>query len=144
MRESGFMDLLKALVTCSHARANAVEGKTFCPDCGQGVVFRWVVLKCVGCGQRRSACYRFRQVAPVDLCCRFCGDPSWEARVLVDPEYYQLRYALLQYEPDPEEAAGRPDWGYGVLVSLIARLWAWLDPSPTQSPPLLCPSSPLS
>ncbi len=95
------VQFLRALFTCSHVRSQVVEGKTYCPDCGQGVVFRWVVLRCGGCGQRRQGRYRFREVVPTESCCTFCGERAVHSQYLSDPEYFQLSYALLRFESDP-------------------------------------------
>lgn len=94
---------LGLLLTCCHARARVVEGKTYCPDCGRGVIFRWVILRCVTCGQRRPSRYRFRQVVPTECCCTFCGETASQIQTLEEPEFFQLRYALLQFETETIE-----------------------------------------
>lgn len=94
---------LNALLSCNHSRARVVEGKTYCPDCGHGVIFRWVILKCVECHQRRPSRYQARQVVPAHRCCTFCGERAFTRQILCDPEYYQLRHALLSFETEPVE-----------------------------------------
>lgn len=97
--------ILQSLFTCSHARALGVEGKTYCPDCGKGVIFRWVVHRCVGCHQRRPTRYLFRNVVPLHQCCTFCGEEASERVYLSEPEFFQLRHALLSYEVERHEAS---------------------------------------
>lgn len=102
---TGLCHVFQALFTCSHTRARVVEGKTFCPDCGQGVVFRWVVLRCCGCRQRRPVRYRFRHVVPLESCCTYCGESDIINQYLDEPEFYQLRHALLSFETEVSESS---------------------------------------
>jgi hypothetical protein len=97
------LQILNALFTCSHGRARVVEGKTFCPDCGQGVIFKWVVLRCKGCNHRRPTRYLFRQVVPLEPCCTYCGEQEIRHEYLSEPEYFQLRYALLSFQAESQE-----------------------------------------
>jgi hypothetical protein len=129
-------EIMNTLFTCSHARAHAVEGKTFCPDCGRGVIFRWVVLRCVGCGQRRPAGYLFRNVVPSETCCTFCGDIRIERQVLEEPEFFQLRYALLSFETDAEEPS---IWCQvsACLKELVNLTWEELTRPSQHHPPCL-------
>jgi hypothetical protein len=85
-----------SLFQCNHSRANALEGKTFCPDCGAGIVYRWVVLQCVLCQQRRAAHYQGRNIKPCQECCIQCGHSQTQALYLDNPQVYQLQHALLQ------------------------------------------------
>jgi hypothetical protein len=94
------LQILKSIFTCAHTQCHASEGKTYCPDCGTGIVFRWTTLCCNGCGRKRPARYRFRQVVPLEACCIHCGEAAYERQFLSNPEYFQLRYALLSFEED--------------------------------------------
>jgi hypothetical protein len=115
------MPVLKALFTCSHAKARAVEGKTYCPDCGRGVIFRWVVLRCTECGQRRPSHYRLRQVVPAELCCTYCGEAAVHSQILLEPEFYQLRHALLAFESEPPAES--------LLYRLTVAIRSWVHTS---------------
>ncbi len=96
--------VLQCLFTCPHSHVQVTEGKTYCPDCGQGVLFRWAVLKCGDCHQRRGAHYRFRQIMPDTRCCTGCGSARLEKQILIDPEFFQVRHALLDFETVREDA----------------------------------------
>ncbi len=90
--------IVEALFSCCHHHAQPTEGKTYCPDCGCGLIFKWVVIRCQSCGQRRAGQYRFRTVIPADTCCTFCGDNQWIHQELINPEFYQLHYAMLSMQ----------------------------------------------
>ncbi len=98
-----FANLLFAVFSCNHARALATEGKTFCPDCGRGIVYRWVVLRCEGCHRRLESRYRFRQIEPMHCFCISCGEYGYRCEVLENPEFFQLQQALLLAEKEPLE-----------------------------------------
>jgi hypothetical protein len=87
--------LLRSLFSCNHARTEVHEGKCYCPDCGAGLIYRWVVLRCGECRTRRESRYRFRQVIPSQRCCTFCGSVTVLEEFLEDPAYFQLREARL-------------------------------------------------
>jgi len=36
----------------------------------------------------------------MEACCIHCGEASYERQILSNPEYFQLRYALLSFEED--------------------------------------------
>lgn len=127
-----------AVFTCNHGRVHGTEGKTYCPDCGRGILLRWVVLRCEGCGQRRPGHYRFRHVIPTDAHCIACGHTGVERHYLIEPEFYQLRHALLSFEPEPS------DEGENHLTAWFHRTWqnAFTQPEATSHrvPLLLSPS----
>jgi len=123
---------LKALLSCSHGNTRVVEGKTFCPDCGVGVVFRWVVLRCSGCHQRRPGRYWMRQVVPQERCCTYCGDANYETQVLENPSFYQIRHAMLSVEA--EDDAKKPTWQNNVWVQTVQYLLLTLTNRIFQTP----------
>lgn len=81
-------------------------------------MIRWMVLRCGECGQRRPAKYRLREVVPEEACCTFCGSRQVIRQVLPDPEFYQLRHALLYFETAEDESP----W----LNQVQASLRAWI------------------
>ena len=85
----------EALFACNHARTPVEEGKVCCPDCGAGVVFHWVLLRCASCNSRRESRYFLRQAIPVHGHCLSCGESAVRREVLDSPKYYQLHQALL-------------------------------------------------
>lgn len=87
--------VLRSLFSCHHARTPVNEGKCFCPDCGSGLIYRWVVLRCQECHARRESRYRLRQVMPSQRCCAFCGAASVFPEYLENPSYFQLSQARL-------------------------------------------------
>lgn len=120
--------VLKAMFACNHGNTHVVEGKTFCPDCGAGVVFRWVVLRCSGCNQRRPGRYRFRQVVPHERCCIDCGEAGYTTQTLDNPGFYQLRLAMLEIET---EETAEIDWweklnAWGIYLKYADTCWSSL------------------
>jgi hypothetical protein len=87
--------LLKCLFSCNHFRTRVSEGKCFCPDCGQGLIYRWIVLRCAECNVRRESGYFLRQVVPAERCCAHCGGAEFNRETLESPSYYQLHKARL-------------------------------------------------
>jgi hypothetical protein len=87
--------LFRSLFSCLHARTSVNEGKCYCPDCGDGLIYRWVVLRCIECNTRRDSRYRLRDVIPSQRCCAFCGAQSVLREYLENPSYFQLHQARL-------------------------------------------------
>lgn len=87
--------LLCSLFSCNHARTQVHEGKCYCPDCGGGLIYRWMVLRCGECHVRRESRYRLRKVVPSQRCCPSCGSAAVLEEFLEDPAYFQLREARL-------------------------------------------------
>ena len=80
---------------CRHVRAHWVQGKTFCPDCGNGLVFQWVLLRCVGCRQPRPSLLTHGEVVPKARCCIDCGEAKTTRELLAEPQYFQLPFVSL-------------------------------------------------
>jgi hypothetical protein len=91
------------VLACRHGSTRVVEGKTFCPDCGVGVVYEWVILKCKGCRQKRAARYWFNQVVPYQSCCSMCGEVACIEETHASLQFYQLSHALLIKTIEEEE-----------------------------------------
>lgn len=141
--ERFFSRFIQALFPCNHRKARIAEGKTYCPDCGQGILGRWIALHCIECGQRRPTRYLFRQVVPAESCCTHCGERKFRSRYLQDPEFFQLRHALLSFEAEPNESAFLYQARVFVLDALKqpvgalkSRYWE-ASPSPRYLPPSL-------
>jgi len=107
--------LFRSLLTCNHWRTPVHEGKCYCPDCGRGVIYRWVVLRCYECKSRRDSRYVLRQVIPTERCCANCGHQAVRVEPLESPDYFQLHKARLMAEEET-----RP------MTTII--LTAWLEP----------------
>lgn len=97
-----------ALLGCNHTRTPVHEGKCFCPDCGEGVIFQWVVLHCAGCGHKRDSRYWLRRVIPITPCCTGCGEAGFSPVYLESPQYYQLYKAKLVAREEREFLGQQP------------------------------------
>lgn len=93
---------------CQHHHAPMVEGKTWCPDCGEGLLFEWVVFKCACCDQKRPGQYFFGQPKPQTRHCQGCGSTEYHTLVMDNPEYFQLRFALLRKTPENQITLSLP------------------------------------
>lgn len=100
------INLIRDILKCHHPAAHLAEGKTYCPDCGEGIVYRWVILRCAGCQHRRPGKYWFGEVIPAQSCCIFCGEKKISMEYLNEPEFFQLRYAMLSFKSDKEDQCG--------------------------------------
>ena len=83
---------------CHHTRTPVHEGKCYCPDCGRGLIYQWIVLRCNACKTRRDSVYRFRRIVPQQRCCPQCGENTWRVERLDSPLYYQLHKARLRVQ----------------------------------------------
>lgn len=92
---SGLAWLLKCCLTCNHLRTPVSEGKCYCPDCGQGLIYRWIILRCTECNLRRDSRYFLRQAVPAERCCLHCGSTAIRWDYLETPSYYQIHKARL-------------------------------------------------
>lgn len=99
--------LLKCVFTCNHGRTAPKEGKCFCPDCGQGVIFQWVVMRCESCNHRADSRLLLRQLTPSQRCCANCGQASFYYDYLDDPSYFQLHRARLVVREEADYLQGR-------------------------------------
>ncbi len=102
---------------CRHPRMPIAEGQCYCPDCGEGVVFQWVSLRCAGCLHRRATQYSLRRVFPKEAQCPACGTREVVQEMLESPHYYQALKAQLVAKR--ENPIGFPE-GY-------FKTWAWMD-----------------
>lgn len=137
---------------CNHSRTRPSEGKCYCPDCGSGVIFEWVVLRCSGCNVRRDSRYFLRRLVPVDRCCTRCGESAYRADTLEAPSYFQLQKACLVIRSEEEYMRDRFDWLNATIARAVEtpmtgnllqtmsdslsrrRPWGW--PAPQYSPVL--------
>lgn len=94
--------MVKTFLTCNHGRTPIHEGKCFCPDCGHGLIFQWVVLRCGQCNSRRNSRYFLRQIVPVEHSCPKCGEESVRWDYLDSPTYFQLHKACLVIQEEEE------------------------------------------
>lgn len=76
---------------CGHRQLHWGEGKSHCPECGEGLVASWVILKCSGCNVRRTARSCFGQLSSLERYCRDCG--------CQETYLFQLNPALGVYHP---------------------------------------------
>jgi uncharacterized protein (DUF983 family) len=115
--------IVETVFTCSHGRVTLSEGKCICPDCGQGVIARWVVLRCTRCNSRRSGRYLFKSVMPAENFCTRCGERETVIESLENPPYYMVMnkaILLIENEDDYWESL-KPSW--------FEQTKAWFDPA---------------
>ena len=115
----------QSIFTCNHARVSLAEGKSICPDCGQGVIVRWAVLRCRECNVRRAGRYLFRSLMPVDNYCTHCGEHETNVEYLESPEYYVLmNKAILVVQSEADYLQSMKD-------TLLARTRVWFEAAET-------------
>ncbi len=135
--------ILKCVFTCNHGQTSPKEGKCYCPDCGRGVIFQWVVLRCQDCKQRIESQTLLRQLIPAQRCCSQCGERSFYYQYLENPSYFQLQKARLMLREEADYLQGHYQWSiyaFGEtlgkpmgahLASTCERALRWLtQPSP--------------
>jgi hypothetical protein len=86
---------LPDLIRCTHPHLKLDEGKCYCPDCGDGLIFKWVFIRCNGCQHRRNSISFWEQIAPQHPFCPECGERGWHLQYLEQPEFFQLHSASL-------------------------------------------------
>ena len=94
---------------CHHRGLSYEEGKSYCPQCGCGVIFRWVVLRCQGCHIRRSSQYCLNSLVPSQPCCHQCGERAFRHEYIEQPEFYLLDKAMLIVQNEEEYWQSNPD-----------------------------------
>lgn len=80
---------------CGHPNTIPGEGKSFCPDCGEGIVYQWKVLRCNCCNARLDTRYILRRWIPAYPFCRYCGESSFREESFDNPRFHQLYKAYL-------------------------------------------------
>lgn len=123
----GMSSIMAKVMQCPCSRAPIAEGKTYCPDCGAGVIHRWVILTCHECGRKRPATYYGGAVMPTHRCCHHCGTQAVERQYLEEVAYYQLPWALLERQPTH---------GHAPVANGSPRVWVSPDSSPGCSEPV--------
>lgn len=133
--------LLKCVFSCNHLRTPVNEGKCYCPDCGRGLIYQWVILRCAQCRLRLDARTVLRQVVPAQRCCSYCGERVFQSEYLLSPSYFQLHKAHLVVREEADFLQGRFQWRvYGfsqsvgrtvenALLKTLANTRAWLEPA---------------
>ena len=104
----GFLSFAVGLFSCRHWRTRIHEGKCYCPDCGRGLIFQWVVLRCNQCQGRVDSRLWFGRISPVQRCCLRCGHSEVQTDWLNAPAYFQLHKAQLVLIE--EETLGWAQW----------------------------------
>lgn len=99
--------IFKCTFSCNHLRTPINEGQCYCPDCGQGLVYQWVVLRCTECRVRRESRYYLRHVVPAQRCCVWCGHDAVQVEFLETPLYFQLNQARLIVQEAQQYLDGR-------------------------------------
>jgi hypothetical protein len=100
---SWILHRLPDILSCTHPHLTLDEGMCYCPDCGKGLIFKWVFIRCNGCHQRRNSVSFWEQIIPCHPFCQFCGEQSWHLQYLEQPEFFQLHTAsLMLYKGDFE------------------------------------------
>lgn len=94
--------LWQSAFLCGHPNALPGEGKSFCPDCGDGIVYRWHVMRCAGCNARREARYCLRHWIPSHAFCQYCGENGFREETVDNARYHQLHKAYLTAIPAKE------------------------------------------
>lgn len=128
---------LKCVFSCNHLRTPVNEGKCYCPDCGRGLIYQWVVIRCKQCQLRLDARTVLRQVVPAQRCCAACGEQAFRYEYLEAPSYFQLHKARLIVREELDYLQGRLHWsvyGFGETVGrqvekTLAKTRAWLEPA---------------
>lgn len=127
--------LLKCVFSCNHLRTPVNEGKCYCPDCGRGLVYHWVVARCNACRVRLESRTVLRQVVPVQRCCPNCGGQSFRFDTLSAPSYFQLQKAQLMVREEQDYLQGGFQWsvyGWGeamgrTVEQTLSKTLAWLE-----------------
>lgn len=101
----------KAVFGCNHSGIKLTEGKVFCPHCTQGLILRWVQLRCAQCNQKRGCQYVLREITPTERCCLQCGHSQFVKEYLENPAYFHLDKALLEIEEEASYLATHP-WNF--------------------------------
>jgi hypothetical protein len=145
---SAFLWMWMQVFSCTHAHTRLNEGKCYCPDCGCGLIIRWVVLRCGECEIRRESRYWLRQIIPAQRCCVACGTERYNTETLDSPSYFQLHTARLLMEEVPSDTNSHLQnviwflerlFGFSLRTLLEhtqAKTLAWLDPTTTPNKPL--------
>lgn len=138
----------KSIFFCNHARTPVNEGKCYCPDCGRGLIYQWVVIRCLQCQKRIESQTVLRQVLPACRCCPHCGESSFQAEYLESPSYFQLHKASLQVWEEHDYLGAEPTWSvysiynWGETVSqtvkdALEQSQRWISGSTTKQLALL-------
>lgn len=135
------------LLTCAHAPLSPDEGKYYCPDCGRGLIYQWIVLRCATCNTRLESRMGFHTLKPAKRFCPRCGNTGFQPQILEAPGYFQLEKAwLMQWDEANylkslfrsvleklDHLAG------GTLQNACVWTFVWLDPSSSGSSRRLLP-----
>lgn len=137
-----FCWLLKCVFSCNHLRTPVSEGKCYCPDCGRGILYQWVVIRCNACQSRRDSKTVFRKIIPKERHCLFCGESAFHCEYLESPAFFQLAKAWLVVQETSDYKAHSLKWeiyGWSLwilensFVKHVEQTWAqtraWMDPA---------------
>lgn len=123
LKKGESMNFIRRFFRCRHVRAHWVQGKTYCPDCGNGLVFQWVLLRCLGCRQPRPSVLQHGKVVPKTRCCIDCGEAKTSRELLPEPQYFQLPFvSLVLAEENPqtlEDFSPRTLHHWGIDIPLL-------------------------
>lgn len=118
---SMFCWILKCAFSCNHLRTPVNEGKCYCPDCGRGLVYQWVILRCGNCQSRLEGRTMLRQVLPRQRCCSGCGEQAFHLERLENPSYFQLHKAQLMVQEEQDYILSRFGWHLSSMGEVISK-----------------------
>lgn len=129
--------LFESFLQCHHFQTPIREGKCYCPNCGEGLIYQWMVLRCNHCQARRPSRKILGQLVPQHRHCSQCGTQETTSITLSSPAYYQLDYAHLIRQNNVKPIVS--------LSSIVVWVNSWVDfsllehtdPSPIQALALL-------
>ncbi|WP_373531023.1 hypothetical protein [Vampirovibrio sp.] len=139
---SVFFWIVQRAFSCNHLRTTVNEGKCYCPDCGRGLIYHWVVLRCGGCRARLDSRTILRQVMPLHRCCPQCGESATQMDRLESPAYFHLHKAQLMVQEEADYLQSRFGWGLRsvaeVVRQTVADTWVLLQPAHAPVKMLAC------
>lgn len=131
--------------SCNHLRTTVNEGKCYCPDCGRGLIYNWVVLRCGGCQARLDSRTVLKQVLPLHRCCPQCGDSETQINRLESPSYFHLHKAQLMVHEEADYIQSRFGWSLRsageVVRQTVADTLALLESAQSPVKMLACMST---
>lgn len=145
--------VFKCVFTCNHGRTAPKEGKCYCPDCGRGVIFQWVVMRCEECNIRTDSHTALRQLVPDQRCCSNCGERAFCYQYLEAPSYFQLHKARLMIREEADYLQNRYNWSVYAFGETLGKsvgqkfeqvmqgTQAWLTTKPRYAPVLIAMQS---
>ena len=79
---------------CTHKNALLFSNEGYCPDCGQYLIKKYYLVRCMCCDIKREAKLYWGEIAPAKKYCSNCGSEEYYIEQIDSVNFIDAQYAI--------------------------------------------------